>query len=178
MRLRLLALSLVLAGIALAGSPDRFAYVFKRGNDSIMRVNGSIERYLHIKDRWSGEFIYVEHGGRKYLLRDPAVLAEAARAFAHMEALEPQLRAAEAKLRPIEKKYERLEERADDLSDRGETDAALEEQLRAMESEYRAAEQAVERLDEEMERREEIAEKKFDAIVMRAIGAGKAERVK
>jgi chromosome segregation ATPase len=180
MRFRLLALLLVIAAVAVAGTPDRFAYIYKRGNESMMRINGSLEHYQRIAKRWSGEYIWVNRGGKQYLIRDAAVLAEARGAFAQMEALEPAVRAAEEKLRPIEQKAEAIEERIEEMDDDPSLEAKLlqaERQLQAMEGELQTAEAAVERLDAELERREEIAEKNFEKIVLRAIDAGKAQRV-
>ncbi len=166
MRARLLALTLIIAAAALAGSPDRFAYVYKRGDDSILRVNGSLDHYLKIAKRWSGEFIWAEIKGRQYLIRDAAVLAEAQQAFAPMNALGPALRAAEEKVRPLEERY-------DAMQDHDEDNPALP----ALERQLQAAEREAERLDEEMERREAIAEAKFEKIVLRAIETDKAKRV-
>jgi chromosome segregation ATPase len=184
MRLKLLALSLavagVVAGIALAGSPDRFAYVYKRGGgDSIMRMNGSLESFQRIAERWSGEYIWVSRNGKEWLIRDAAVLASARAAFKDMEALEPAVRAAEERLRPIEQKAEAIEERMERIEDdpsRENDLRAYERQLSAIEGELRTAEAAVERLDRELERREEIAEAKFEKLVIRAIEAGKPRK--
>ena len=180
MRFKLLAISLVVAAVAVAGTPDRFAYIFKRGNDSIMRINGSIEEFQRIAKRWPGEYIWVRRNGREYLIRDAAVLAAARNAFAQMEALEPAMREAEKRLRPIEKKFEAIEERLDELEDGESPDRQIREaerQLRAAEAELREAEGALERIEKEVERREEIAEKKFEEIAIRAIEGGKARRV-
>lgn len=180
MRIKLLALALVVAAVAVAGKPDRFAYIYKRGNDSIMRIDGSIEQFQRIAKRWTGEYIWVSRNGREYLIRDAAVLAAARKAFAPMEALEPQMREAEARMRPIERKYETIEERLDALEDDDAPESQIREAeraLRAIESELAVAERAVERIEEELERREEVAEKKFEEIVLRAIDAGKAKRV-
>jgi hypothetical protein len=171
--------ALVIAATAFAG-PTGFPYVFKRGGGSMIRVNGSLESYKRIEGRWSGEYIWLRVSGREYLIRDASVLAAAAGAFAHMEALEPEHRAAEERFRPIEKKYNALEERAERFEDDSAHDAErrdAERALEAMEAEYQAAERAVERIDEEMERREEIAERKFEDIVLRAVDAGKAQRL-
>jgi chromosome segregation ATPase len=180
MRHKLIVLSLVVAAVALAGTPDRFAYVYKRGDSTMMRINGSLENYQRIAKRWSGEYIWVNRNGRQFLIRDAAVLAAARGAFTELEKLEPALRAAEEKLRPIEKQAEAIEDRIEDLEDNERLEAKLREaerQLQAMEGQLQAAEREVERIDEQMERLEEIAEKKFEAIVLRAIDAGKAQRV-
>lgn len=177
MRNRLLALTLlVVAATALAGSPDRFSYFFKRGDRSVVRIGDSFDHYKPTK-RWSGDYIWLHRNGRGYLIRDAGVLAAANAAFAHVDVLEPKMREVEARFRPIERKYEALEERMDKVSDRDEEDPELERALRAIEGEYKKAERAVEAVEEEMDRREEIAEKKLEEIVIRAIAQGKAERV-
>ena len=164
MRVTGLFLSLILAGTSFAA--DRFPYVFQRSKGTIIRISGSsLEGYQRIKNRYTGQFIWLSTKGREYLIRDAAVLADANKAFAHMDALEPQLRAAEERLRPIEKKFEAIEDDEDHPS---------HDQL---EREYEAAEHAVELLDDEVERREKIAEQKFEQIVIRAIESGKAQRV-
>ncbi len=181
MLLSSLIVALVVVASALA-APLNFPYVFKRGSGSIIRVNGSLESFKRIQERWSGEYIWLKRGSREYLIRDAAVLAAAGGAYAQVDALEPAHRAAEERFQPIEQKYDALEERVDQLSD--EEDPAHADELRtaeralhAMEPEYRAAEEAVERIEEEMDRREEIAERKFEDIVLRAVDAGKATRV-
>jgi septal ring factor EnvC (AmiA/AmiB activator) len=176
-----LALALVIAGIALAGSSDRFAYIYKRGDgDTTMRINGSIESFQRMAKRWSGEYIWVNRNGKEWLIRDAAVLASAREVFKEMEALEPAVQAAEERLRPIEENAEALEDRIERFEDDESREAEMREaerQLRAIEDQLRTAETAVERLDDEMERREEIAEAKFEKLVIRAIEARKAQRV-
>ncbi len=166
MRAKILVLTIILAATAFA--KDDFPYVFKRGSGSIIRIYGSIESYTRYAKRFSGDYIWARRDGHQYLIRDEAVLAEAEAAFADMRALEPQMRAAEERLRP-------LEEKADALSD--DESADHEEELEALESQLEAASREVDRLEEEMDRREQRAEKKFEQIVIKAIAAGKAQRV-
>lgn len=168
MRAKLLVLTLVFAAAALAGDHN-FPYVFKRGGGSITRVNGSLEQFTRIKRRFTGDYIWARVQGGEFLIRDQAVLAEGERLFAPVRELEPAARAAEERLRPLEEKADRL---SDDESD------DHEDELKALEPALEAAAKEVERIDDEMERREAIAEKKFEQIVMAAIKAGKAERVK
>jgi chromosome segregation ATPase len=182
MRVKVLAFSLLLAAPLFAG--DHFPYFFKRANGSISRFNASIDTIGGIDNRWSGNYIWLERNGKEYLIRDAAILAEAGQAFASRDALQPQADAAEARLRPIEQKYETLEERLDELSDRLEDEPALaaqvaeaERALDAVKPELHAAEQAEERIEREMDRREAIGEAEFEKIVLRAVEAGKAERV-
>ena len=184
----LLLLSLCAAAIAMAGSSDRFSYIYKRGNRSVVRIGGSFDQYKRVAKRFSGEYIWLYHKGRGYLIRDATVLSAVRGAFAQVDALEPKMREVEARYHPVERKYEELEERVDELSDRIEDDPSLERKLEsqlreaerameALEAEYKQAERAVELVEDEMDRREEIAEKKFEEIVLRAVDQGKAERV-
>ena len=177
MRNRLLALTLLLAATAMAGSRDRFSYVYKHGGRSTVRIGGSFEHYPRDAKRWSGDYIWLYRNGNGYLIRDAGVLADVRGAFAQVEALEPKMREVEARFNPIERKYEALEERMDELSDRDEEDPALERAMHAIEADYKKAEREVEAVEKEMDRREEIAEKKFEEIVIRAIDQGKAQRV-
>lgn len=185
MRTALLALALVAASLAFAGSPDRLQYIYKRGNDeSVMRINGSLDEYVRLAKRWTGPYIWVSHEGRQWLIRDAAVLAAAQASFAPMEALEPSMRAVEERLRPIEKRHDAIERRVDDLGDRVEDEPSLEDelrkyerQLRAVEEEMQVVEAEMERIEDELDRREEVAEKKFESIVLKAIREGKGQRV-
>ncbi|HYI12765.1 MAG TPA: hypothetical protein VEK57_27190 [Thermoanaerobaculia bacterium] len=175
-----------------ASASEQFSYIYKRGNDTHIRSNADIESMVALSKRWSGEYVWVQRGGRAYLIRDAAVLAEVRAAFADLHALEPALRAAQERLHPLEQKRDRLEERMDRISDRlGDDDrldratrAGLEKQLRQLELEfaaverpYASAERESERLDRESERLEEIAEKRFEKVVIRAIERGRVERV-
>lgn len=177
MRIRLLALTLLVAATAMAGSRDRFSYVYKHGSRSTVRIGGSFDHYPREAKRWSGDYIWLYRNGNGYLIRDAGVLAAVRGAFAQVEALEPKMREVEARFNPIERKYEALEEKMDELSDRDEEDPALERAMHAIEADYKKAEREVEAVEKEMDRREEIAEKKFEEIVIRAIDQGKAQRV-
>lgn len=188
---KLLLLLLVVLAASMLGA-DQFSYIYKRGEHTHIRSSADIESMVALSKRWSGEFIWVKRGGRAYLIRDAAVLAEVRTAFADLHAHEPTLRAAEERLRPVERKMERIEERMDRISDRlGDDDdldratrADLQKQLRQLELEfdaiegpYRSAERETERMEREHDRLEEIAEKRFEKIVVRAIESGKVERV-
>jgi hypothetical protein len=187
---KLLLLFVVLA--AGASAADRFSYIYKRGDHTHIRSSAGIEQMVALSKRWSGEYVWIQRGGRQYLIRDAAVLGEVRNAFADMHAYEPKLRAAEERLRPLERKFDRLEERMDDLGDRlsddddldDDTRRELERQLRqveqefeAIEREYKPAERETERMERELDRLEEIAEERFEKIVIRAIDQGRVQRV-
>lgn len=171
---------------------EQFSYIYKQGDHTHIRSNSGIEKMVSLSKRWSGEYVWLKRGGKQYLIRDAAVLAQVRAAFADLHAYEPQLRAAEERLRPVERKMDRIEERMDDISDRlgddedldSATRADLERQLRQAEQEFeelersfRPAERETERMEREHDRLEEIAEERFEKIVFRAVDEGKAERV-
>ena len=175
MRKTILALTLLLA--ISAGAHERFSYVYSRGKRSVIRIGNSFDHYKKIAKRFSGDYIWLYHNGRGYVIRDAGVLAAVQTAFAPVDALEPKMREAEAKLRPVEQKYEELEERVDKINDRGDEDSVLERRLRELERELEVVERAAEAVEDEIDRREEIAEKKLEQLALRAIAEGKAERV-
>ena len=171
---------------------EQFSYIYKQGDHTHIRSNAGIESMVALSKRWSGEYVWVKRGGRQYLIRDAATLAEVRKAFAEMHAYEPVLRAAEERLRPAEKKRDELERQMDRISDRlgdeEDLDRAtrrdLERQLRQLEQEfervepgYAAQERETERMERELDRLERIAEARFEKIVVRAIDQGRAQRV-
>jgi hypothetical protein len=189
--MRKLLLLLALLTFTASGS-EQFSYIYKNGDHTHMRSSGRIESMVALSKRWPGDYVWVNRGGRAYLIRDAAVLAEVRAAFADMHRLEPILRAAEERLRPVERKRDGIEERMDRINDRlGDDDdldratrADLEKQFRqlelefaAMERPYVSAERESERLERESDRREAIAEERFEKIVIRAIESGRMERV-
>jgi hypothetical protein len=178
---RLLLPLLLLATTATAAGRFSFTYVYKSGDQSHLRSNGGdIDTLVKTSKRWKGEFVWLQREGREYLIRDAGVLSAVAAAFAEMHAFEPRLRAAEEKRRPIEAKMEVVEERLDRLTDEdGDERArrAAERELQAIEGQHRVAEREAEKLEAEMDRLEAVAERKFEQIVLKAIEAGKAQRL-
>ncbi len=173
--MRTLVLLLFTLATTLSAS-DHFAYIYRNGDVTHIRNNrGSIEKIVAKSKRWSGEYIWLEHRGSEYLIRDARVLAETRAVFADMHALEPKLRAAEERMRPLEEELDRLEDKLGD--EHPANSAALEKRIDVLRPRYEAAEAESERLEREQERLERIAEAKFEKIVIRAIDQGKAERV-
>jgi hypothetical protein len=173
--MRTLVLLLLTLATTLSAS-DHFAYIYRNGDVTHIRNNrGSIEKIVAKSKRWSGEYIWLEHKGREYLIRDARVLAETRAVFADMHAFEPKLRAAEERLRPVEEEMDRLEDKLGDENPPNR--AELEKRVEELRVRYEAAEAETERMEREQERLERIAEAKFEKIVIRAIDEGKAERV-
>jgi vacuolar-type H+-ATPase subunit I/STV1 len=180
---KLILLFALLALTAAAGDRSHFTYIYKKGGHTHMRSSMDIERMVKVSKRWEGDYVWLRLDGKEWLIRDAAVLAEVNRVFAEMHALEPAKRAADAQRHPYEVKIEALEKQIDALTDDDDENVndkrvrELERQMRAIEREYEAVERKAEKLEEEMDRLEEIAEVKFDQIVLRAVRQGKAVRV-
>ena len=176
---KLLLLPLLLALAVASSGSDSFAYIYSDGGriTHIRNNTGSIETVVKIAKKWSGEYVWLERGGRQYLIRDAGVLAEVRAAFADLHAFEPVLRAAEKRFEPLEKEYDRLSDSLDEDEDDGVDRSAVRARLRQLRPRYEAAEREVERLEREDERLEKIAEDRFEKIVLRAVREGKAKRV-
>lgn len=180
----------MLAGVLSAG--DRgMSYIYKRGEGLYTRISGSaIDRIGAVAKKYGNEFVWVRVGGRNYVIRDAATLAEVRNAFREVEAMEPSLHEAEKRMKPFEKQMEDVEERLDSLGDRLDDDSlsdsardaieqkmhAAEKDMHAIEKQMEGVERELERIEKESEKREAVAEDRFEAIVERAIERGVAER--
>lgn len=184
MRKIVLALLAFLAVTAVAG--EKVTYVYKRGGkQSIVQSRGSLESALRIAKRWDGDFIWYSRGGRDYLIRDAATLAEVREAFRELDALEPQHERIARQLQPLEEREQEIEEKLDAISDADEeeeivdeaTVRELERKMRIVEEQMRKVEQEQEQLERKMEALEKVAEQRLHQIVERAIQRGVAKRV-
>ncbi len=187
---RLLLLALVAIAFTTAGKDDT-AYVFKHGEKSYIQAGGPLESVLRAAKRWQGEFIWVRRGGRQYLIRDAASLAEARAAFRELEALQPSHDVIEKRLEPVNRREQELDEQIDALSDRLDDESLseskrndlerklreFEKTMRGVEEQMRAIEKEMEQLERKMDAVEEVAEKRLHEIVDRAIRKGVAIRV-
>ena len=192
MRTAKLALLLLLATSVASASSTGMAYLYKHGGHSAISTNGlPIESVVHMAERWDGDFIWARVDGQAYVIRDRGVLAEAARAYAVVDAGSPAEREAERRLRPLEKRVDELDEQIDQLSDslddesmsKAERDR-IETKMRELEREQREAEEAMrpvereqERLEREQDRLSDEADAELARIVRRAIANGLAERL-
>ena len=189
--MRKLALALLLTATpVLAADPP---YVFKRGEISYMRTNSNtdIRSVVAVAKRWPGDFIWTRRDGREYLIRDAAVLAEARRAYARLDAMNVEIHAFEKRMRPVERRHdfledkteaieEQLEEKNPSRSERRELEARmreLEREMRVLEKDLRVLEDEEERLDDRQEALEKVAEEELEEIIRRALRRGGAERV-
>ncbi|MFP5246671.1 MAG: hypothetical protein ACLGH0_08245 [Thermoanaerobaculia bacterium] len=185
-----LALLATFAVATLVLADGKFTYIFKRNGQTYMRMNATsiAEIELNAK-RIADRTIWVNRGGKQYLIRDAAVIAEAQNAFRELDKLEPAMREIEERMRPFEAEMDRFEEELDELTDSYDEDAEervrdLEDKIRDAEVKVREAEKKVrvveremEELERKMEKLEVVAEAKFEKIVEEAIDKGLAERV-
>lgn len=184
---------LIAAALPLAAA-EPLSYIFRRGDRSyIVTGNASIHNIGRMTSRWSGDYLWAKLGGREYLIRDHAVLDEARKAFAQLDASQAEYHAIEARMRPVETRADELERSIDTLGDRlddedDELTAAerrslekrlreLELQMKPLEAQLRELEREEERFDRKQEVLEEAAEKKLEEIIRRAIARGAAERL-
>jgi hypothetical protein len=184
MRKLALALLVIVALALMAG--DNSSYVFQRGDKSYIHSRGSLENFVRISKRWDGDFIWYSRGGRAYLIRDAAVLAEARAAFRELDALEPAHERIAKQLQPLEEREQEIEEKLDAIADADEdereivdeaTVRELEKKMRVVEGQMRKVEQEQEQLERKMEALEKVAEERLHQIVDKAIRKGVAKRV-
>lgn len=192
MRRTIALLFLLIAALSLSAA--EMSYMFKRGDRSyIVTGNINVTNIGSLTRRFSGDYLWAKIGGREYLIREDAVLAEARRAFAEVEANQEKYHALEKRMRPVERRYDLLEEQhdelSDNLSDHPERYSAAEErdlerrireieaQMRPLAAELEVFEQQEQLLDDKQERLEDAAEKKLREIIERAIAGGVAEKL-
>jgi hypothetical protein len=94
-------------------------------------------------------------------------------------------------MKPHEREMEKIESRLDAITDQFDDEdlsdsrrATLEEKMRGIEAEMRRVEEQMrvveremERVEREIDKHHEVADKRFEEVVMRAIRAGKGQRV-
>jgi len=110
------------------------AYALSMGENS-MSTNLSLDEYVRLREKRSGDFLWFRRAGRAYLIEDPATLAQARELFAPLRALEPEqedLRRRQDELdeaeRELDRQQEDLEQRMDRIAEMdGETDGDAEE---------------------------------------------------
>jgi hypothetical protein len=165
-------------------NPNADAYVLAHGNDSVS-MNASLDDLLRLRKRHSGEFLWFRRGGRSYLLRDEALLAQAKSLFAPLRSLDPEravLRRRERALDRREDVLEREEQELDEISARWEDEDReeqsesdrrdLERRKRELKSRMRELEKeqrAVEAIERPLEAKEEEIEKKAEAELWKLI---------
>src|SRR6266508_1883056 len=120
----------------LAGGRARDAYLLTRGEHGLS-TNLSLEEFVDLRKIFSGEFLWVRRGGRRFLIRDRAVLGQAQALFEPLRTLEPEREALRARQRdladeeaPLEREQEEIDRKAEEReNDHGENAAAARRDL-------------------------------------------------
>jgi DNA repair exonuclease SbcCD ATPase subunit len=171
-RLTFLVLALLLVASTVSAAHD--SYVFHFGGDrNSMTMSGSLEDFMAIRGQLDGDYLWVRHGGKSYVITDRARLAEVWDYFAPQRALRPEQKEIERQTRKLEKESDALE----DVDDRALTFAEQSrlEELHAQERELSRRERTLDEREEELER---IAERKLWQLVDRSIDNGSARAIR
>jgi hypothetical protein len=166
------AVALVLtASICNASRHDSYVLHFERNGSTT--ISGSLEDFNAIRRTLSGDYLWIRHNNRAYVITDRARLDEAWDYFSPERELRPQQRALEEETRKLERESDRLE----DMDDRALTRAeqARLDELHARERELSRREKALDDREEELDR---IAEAKLWQLVEQAIKDGTARAVR
>lgn len=169
----ILAFALILIATTVTAS-QRDSYVLHfGGNRDSVTISGSLEDFNAIRGSLDGDYLWVRHSGKSYVITDHARLAEVWGYFAPQRELRPKQKEVEAETKRLEKESDALE----DLDDRELTSAEQSrlDDLRVKERELSRREQALDDREEELDR---IAEAKLWQLVDRAIRVGVARPVR
>ena len=165
----ILAFALMLAATTVnASRRDSYVLHFGGNRDSVT-ISGSIEAFNAIRGTLDGDYLWVRHAGKSYVITDHARLAEVWGYFAPQRELHPKQKEVEAETKRIEKESDALE----DVDDRELTSAEHSrlDDLHAKERELSRRQQALDEREDELDR---IAEAKLWQLVDRAIKQGVA----
>ena len=185
---RILLVSILLLTALSALGKERFSYIYSPGPGSETISMGDLETIVRVARQYRSPYLWAQLDGRRYLIRNDALLAEAHQAMAPLRALEPEREALRRKMKPVERRYERIEDEIDDLTDRDDDEELtaserdrlrhLQNEIRALRPELRAYEREEERLDKKQDALDEPVDSAMKAIVQKAIRNGLAERVR
>ena len=172
----------------LAGSRARDAYLLTRGEHGLS-TNLSLEEFVDLRKMFSGEFLWVRRGGRKFLIRDRAVLGQAQALFEPLRTLEPEREALRARQRdladeesPLEREQEEIDRQAEELeNDHGENAAAARRDLERRQDDLRplmrrleARERELDTIERSLDEREDVLEKRAEERLWQLIDAALA----
>jgi hypothetical protein len=182
-------------GGGLGGGRGRDAYVLTRGEHG-MSTNLSLDDFLELREKFSGEFLWVRRGGKRFLIRDRVVLDQARALFEPLKTLDPERKALQAKQRDLgdeeaalESEQEEIEQKAEDLEDdHGEEAVAARRDLQRREDDLRprmrrreAKERELDAIERSLDEWEDALEKKAEErlwqLIDAAIARGLGERL-
>ncbi len=172
----------------LAGSRARDAYLLTRGEHGLS-TNLSLEEFVVLRKMFLGEFLWVHRGGRKFLIRDRAVLGQAQALFEPLRTLEPEREALQARQRdladeesPLEREQEEIDRQAEELeNDHGKNAAAARRDLQRRQDDLRprmrrleARERELDTIERSLDEREDVLEKRAEERLWQLIDAALA----
>ena len=164
----------VLLVLAAAAAEARDSYVLHFGAGNSTTMSGSLEDFIALKGTLAGDYLWVRHDGRRYVITDRARLAEAWDYFAPERELRPQQQEIERETRKLERESDALEDAQDDRELTAHERSRLDD-LHAQERDLGRREQALDEHEEELDR---AAERKLWSLVDRAIRDGAARIVR
>lgn len=171
------SLSLAIAFLltaAIGNASRRDSYVLHFGRSNSTTISGSLEDFNAVRGTLSGDYLWIRHNGRAYVITDRARLAEAWDYFAPQRELSPKQRAIEDETRKLERESDGLEDVQDGRALTRAERSRLDE-LHAQERELSRREKALDDREEELDR---IAEARLWQLVDRAIREGVARMVR
>lgn len=142
-----------------------FTYVLVYGGSQTIRSgpNVSLDVALAKRDRYSGDFLWFQKDGRRYLIRDAATLERIEAPFDRARERKPESKQLKSETRTLERRESRLDREIDALTDRDgrpPLTASEEDHLRDLRSEMRSIEQRL----RELERQEDEIDRERDAL--------------
>ncbi|HEV7572644.1 MAG TPA: hypothetical protein VGQ21_14185 [Thermoanaerobaculia bacterium] len=164
----------VLIVVAAVTAEARDSYVLHFGAGNSTPISGSLEDFTAIKGTLSGDYLWVRHDRRRYVITDRARLAEAWDYFAPERELRPQQKEIERETRKLERESDALEDAQDDRQLSVHERSRLDD-LHAQERDLGRREQALDEHEEELDR---VAERKLWQLVERGIRDGSARMVR
>ncbi|HWS77329.1 MAG TPA: M56 family metallopeptidase [Thermomonas sp.] len=152
----------VTGSIHYGSSEDGYALV-RKGQDGFAMSGDSddIDEIRAMKHRIDGDFIWFRRDGKAFVLRDPAVLAGAEKAWAGTKAQEAKMHALQVRMEPHQRAAEALSQRIERMQPRFEQTP-----------EMRAAERKLEALA----RQQEALSAQHEALAARMEGADEGKR--
>jgi DNA repair exonuclease SbcCD ATPase subunit len=178
-----------------AGGRARDAYLLTRREHGLS-TNLSLDEFLDLRRRFSGEFLWVRRGGKRFLIRDRAVLGQAQAFFEPLRTLEPEREALQSRQRELadeeallEQEQEEMDLKAEELEDdHGENAAAarrdlkrrqddLRPRMRRLEARERELDTIERSLDERDDALEKAAEERLWHLIDAALARGLGERL-
>jgi hypothetical protein len=100
-------------------SPSADSYVLSTGDNSLS-TNLSLDEYMRVRQKQSGDFLWFRRAGKAYLIDDPATLAQARELFTPLRALEPEQEDLRRRQEALNEKEQELDGRQEDLERRME----------------------------------------------------------